>query len=111
MGVKDKTSNSPQNTEESQKNTSPPHNSPRISVNSKRTFEEFKQSIKDSASEFDKNIEESEGEEQKYEENYEIYEQIDCRDSEFRWLNAEITAVNIKKLFNFLYLFIYLFIF
>ena len=102
MGVKDKTSNSPLINEESQKNPSPPHNSPQISVNSKRTFEEFKQSIKDSSSESDENIEESDEEEQKYEETYEIYEQIDCRDSEFRWLNAEIIAVNIKKLFHFL---------
>lgn len=92
MGVKDKVPSSP-----NKEKQSPENNNNFNSMNSKRTYEEFKQSaeLDNSNFSFDDSDSFSEDEEEKNGSSYEIYEQIDCRDKENRWLNAEIISVKI----------------
>ena len=79
MGVKDKTTTQ----------------SPSKSPENKHIIEESKQ-----INESDLDLSLNSSEEEKYEESFEIYEQIDCQDKDFHWLNAEITAVNHHNISN-----------
>jgi len=88
MGVKDKPSD-----QDKEKSPPNPIGNPNIQLNSKRTFEEFKQSVHssslsnhDSDSEFD--------EEEKIDFSFEISEQIDCLGPDTLWRNAEIISVS-----------------